>query len=332
MSHRRLLPPLTSLLAAAVLLLVVWGDTAATAQTPKACYNLKGDALAGTTYPPTKITRYTPCDASAAVSFCCFNDDYCLGNGLCLDNGSNGRFTLQGCTDPDWPPPCHGMFRAEGCQSSITPDYVPVWMCSSVNGRMEFCCHPENASCCTTANGTRPDAGVRGLGTYGQVWLPQDGPPGDHNGSGSSGGGGGGGGDDGGFDLGDKLGLGFAVLFGTLGLTVAVLQLRYVKRERKESTRSRRTGHGFVRDFLELWFPRKGRVSTVKGWYEEGGIELDADEPGGREQGEPQPEPQPEPRAVGPLPVGSARVWEMDAAGGLVELEGRAGVEMGARA
>lgn len=52
-------------------------------------------------------SSFYPCNSSAEVSTCCSYVDYCLSNGLCLDDGANNAMTQQGCTDPNWDSPCH---------------------------------------------------------------------------------------------------------------------------------------------------------------------------------------------------------------------------------
>lgn len=72
-----------------------------------------------------------------------------------------------------------------------------------------------------------------------------------------------------------------------------MLQLRYVTKEREESSGDVREGHGFVdllRDTFSLLLPRKERSSTVKDWYEQGRTKLETSEAAGREQMEGQPE------------------------------------------
>lgn len=65
------------------------------------CYAVDGSPYLPNVWPGALL----PCDPAASVSTCCNPGDLCLSNGLCLNAVANNRYTVQGCTDPNWPAP-----------------------------------------------------------------------------------------------------------------------------------------------------------------------------------------------------------------------------------
>ncbi|KAJ8130807.1 hypothetical protein O1611_g2820 [Lasiodiplodia mahajangana] len=88
---------------------------------------------------------FFPCNASAEVSVCCSDSDYCLDNGLCLDAAGDNIFTVQGCTSNTWEAPC-----MQYCPNLPPTEnwYQDLTLCKT-NDRVsgEYCCG-QNASCC----------------------------------------------------------------------------------------------------------------------------------------------------------------------------------------
>ena len=203
----------------------------------KQCFNLECNAIVDG---DPSIQRRQPCNPSAQVSTCCSHGDLCLSNWLCLDNGGNGRFTAQGCTDPGWPAPCRAEFR--GCPSSITPDYVPLWMCQSLGHTIDFCCDSADARCCVAA--LAGNQTMFSLPLWGDVWRPGNGRHGGSSGSGGSGT----------LGLADRLMIALSIIFGLLGAVIILLQLRYMARESEERGESARLRVLLRRQF-RLWFP-----------------------------------------------------------------------------
>ena len=78
-----------TILAAVSLILVV--------RAQQTCYSINGN-------PDTKMS---PCNASAANSGCCYANEYCLTNGLCINQALVGgnRLSRVGCTDKTWEDP-----------------------------------------------------------------------------------------------------------------------------------------------------------------------------------------------------------------------------------
>lgn len=72
-----------TILAAVPLILV--------AQAQQTCYSINGNP----------DTTMSPCNASAAHSGCCYANEYCLTNGLCINQALVGgnRLSRVGCTD-----------------------------------------------------------------------------------------------------------------------------------------------------------------------------------------------------------------------------------------
>ncbi|KAK4212594.1 hypothetical protein QBC37DRAFT_388695 [Rhypophila decipiens] len=142
------------------ILLVLCSCAAAAAAT---CYNLNGDEVSN--------TNIIPCDADEPITHCCSSDDLCARNGLCLNNGDDGKISAQGCTDPGWNLPCHQQLRSDNCQDS--GDYVPLWMCKSVDRAIMVCCDPDTSQCCVDALANeqgRPR--LYEIPKWGQVWPP----------------------------------------------------------------------------------------------------------------------------------------------------------------
>ncbi|KAI1126008.1 hypothetical protein F5Y10DRAFT_245892 [Nemania abortiva] len=109
----------------------------AIAQSNATCYDTSGN----------EHDTFFPCNASAQVSVCCSNSDYCLDNGLCLDAAGDNIFTVQGCTSNTWEAPCKqycpGLPPTENWYQDLT-------LCKT-NDRVsgEYCCG-QNASCCSS--------------------------------------------------------------------------------------------------------------------------------------------------------------------------------------
>ncbi|KAN0072206.1 hypothetical protein V8E54_009935 [Elaphomyces granulatus] len=91
-----------------------------------------------------------PCDPNAKVSPCCNAPNYCLDNGLCLDTNTEGIgnniFSIQGCTDPNWPPPCNRY-----CQNPSPRSYINLLECQAGPGYDYYCCGSDISSCSNTA-------------------------------------------------------------------------------------------------------------------------------------------------------------------------------------
>ncbi|KAF4472800.1 hypothetical protein FALBO_309 [Fusarium albosuccineum] len=220
------------------------------------CFNLAGKRIADDT---PNIQPQKPCDPSAAVSHCCSQGDLCTSNGLCIDNGGDGRFTAQGCTDPRWQAPCRGELR--GCPSSITADYVPVWMCRSIGGTADFCCDATDARCCAAA--LEGNATLYSMPLWGDVWHPGDAARG-YLGNDSDGGG---------LSLADKVTVALSILFGVLAVFIGSLQLRYIVRESK----ARGQPVSFVpliRRQIQLWFPSRHQGHRINARDNAGAVEM----------------------------------------------------------
>ncbi|KAI0440087.1 hypothetical protein F4803DRAFT_528916 [Xylaria telfairii] len=212
----------------------------------RSCYNLEGQLIGD----DARISPRQPCDAYASTTPCCSRDDFCLSNGLCLDNGGDGRLTIQGCTNPDWAPPCRAEFR--DCSSSITSDYIPVWMCRSIGGTIDLCCDSSDAQCCTAALAGK--ARLFSLPIWGLIRRPGnvlDGGARSTEGSGESA-----------LSLADRLTIALSVVFGVLGLAVATLQYRHMVRESKARGHATNLRALLYRQ-LRLWFPIQSNATIV---------------------------------------------------------------------
>lgn len=67
------------------------------AQAQQTCYSINGNP----------DTTMSPCNASATNSGCCYANEYCLTNGLCINQALVGgnRLSRVGCTDKTWEDP-----------------------------------------------------------------------------------------------------------------------------------------------------------------------------------------------------------------------------------
>ncbi|KAM7210031.1 hypothetical protein V8F06_014588, partial [Rhypophila decipiens] len=201
------------------------------------CYNLQGDEISN--------TDFIPCDADKPITHCCSSHDLCVENGLCLDNGGDGRITVQGCTDPNWGPPCHAELQ-DNCQGNkIDRNYVDLWMCRSLTnfGNVELCCGSDDAGCCQSA--LAGEQKLFKMEKWGQFWTPGQSPTSAVIGGASPG-------QEGHSSI-EPLPIALAAVFGVLLLAVGGFQLRYVARESKRRGKPAGFGALLARQF-RLWF------------------------------------------------------------------------------
>ncbi|KAK9419102.1 putative Mid2 domain-containing protein [Seiridium unicorne] len=94
-------------------------------------------------------SSWQPCELEAGTSagICCGASDFCLDNGLCLSDGGENAFSVQGCTDPLWPAPCVDVCGVDNEQAGMSETYI--WPCG--NPSNAWCCGL-NASCCNSAS------------------------------------------------------------------------------------------------------------------------------------------------------------------------------------
>ncbi|KAK8867656.1 hypothetical protein PGQ11_006234 [Apiospora arundinis] len=96
----------------------------------------------------TSDWNWLPCDPNAKASHCCSGGDFCMSNGLCLDDGGDPYYSAQGCSSPEWP--------QEGCREICNSTmrsatgYSYVWLCDgTISGdSIKYCCGL--SSCCRT--------------------------------------------------------------------------------------------------------------------------------------------------------------------------------------
>ncbi|KAF2104134.1 hypothetical protein NA57DRAFT_50980 [Rhizodiscina lignyota] len=105
-----------------------------------ACYFPNGDPS------PADVA----CDADAVDSFCCFHDQACLSNKLCLVNPTESDHTqyvyARGtCTDANWASDACPSF----CLDTVTGTGNPVFSCNSTSNH-DFCCN--NGCSCGNGN------------------------------------------------------------------------------------------------------------------------------------------------------------------------------------
>ncbi|KAF2234823.1 hypothetical protein EV356DRAFT_135913 [Viridothelium virens] len=131
------------------------------------CYHLDGTPFPndGTPLPGGNLNKWVPCNPDHNISHCCNGVDLCLDNGLCMDFGPAGGvgdrlFTLQGCTDPNWGPPCPQYFAEDPNKVPGADGRVLLWACSYDSGG-EYCVGTPklygavgtwDASCCADAS------------------------------------------------------------------------------------------------------------------------------------------------------------------------------------
>jgi hypothetical protein len=232
------------------------------------CYNIAGRIIDNG---ETRIAPRQPCDPSAKISHCCSLGDICLSNGLCLDASGDHRFTVQGCTDPNWQAPCLTGFR--GCLDfgDVRDNFVPLWMCRSDDNSAagDFCCGGNNTQCCVDAE-AGGSALVKVPGAHDAFRASAGSSAKDSDGSAT-------------FGLVDKVGIATAVVFGVLGASIGILQPRYMAKE------SQASGHrlgwwALLRRQLGLWLsnpaPSRGRgIEMSNGDMEMSELSLLADQP-----------------------------------------------------
>ncbi|CAJ2509111.1 Uu.00g141370.m01.CDS01 [Anthostomella pinea] len=124
----------------------------------KDCYKNNGDLWVSD--PDAYVASWVPCDASADVSVCCSQDDFCLSNGLCMiQNAGDGNSMIlsqEGCTDPKWTGACTNYCTAE---SDDPNGYMFPWSC----GDAGWCCGTKDDSCCSTATDFFPITDPTGI-------------------------------------------------------------------------------------------------------------------------------------------------------------------------
>jgi hypothetical protein len=147
------------------------------------CYRLDGSPLPhdNVPHPDGTINSWVSCNPDQATSHCCNSIDLCLDNGLCMNFGSSGNrsdrlFTLQGCTDAAWRPPCSQYFAENRFDTPGAGDRPILYLCSWDN-EGEYCVgDPDidgdirgNASCCADAS-----KGIKTIPWFKSIHLAQD--------------------------------------------------------------------------------------------------------------------------------------------------------------
>ncbi|RDW58467.1 hypothetical protein BP5796_12397 [Coleophoma crateriformis] len=106
--------------------------------------------------------EFLACNATSAVSACCYVDDACTTYGWCL--GGSGYVYRGGCTDKTW--------SSQVCQQSCMTDRSTaqkLFPCESGLPTDRFCCGTTGVSCCDNNFTT---GGVVGKISTGAAFLP----------------------------------------------------------------------------------------------------------------------------------------------------------------